>query len=322
MIERSGGGYTEKSVLPVRFVPFVGEAGRNAVPRPDAGALNGAPEKRRAALIRSRPTAAAAGFWLFENASMPRLRARFVPEMKRLEALRDGLDGLRRAIRRRAPDAPGLSGAAPLVGWAWKDLVRVDWVEFDVLGANDLGTAVEARATFGVGGVAVDGSRVEREGVVPVRVAIGPGNAGDGSRGRGGRLDAPGVGAPRVAPPLPERHRRGGARRAPERPGSAPARESPHRGDLARLGRGGPRHRGRRKARPLRGRRARVDPLPERRLRPLHERDRRRPGSRAVPRRASSPSTSTGTATRISSSRTTSGRRASSGTGATGRSRT
>ena len=26
VIERQGGGYTEKAVLPVRFVPFVGEA--------------------------------------------------------------------------------------------------------------------------------------------------------------------------------------------------------------------------------------------------------------------------------------------------------
>jgi protein-L-isoaspartate(D-aspartate) O-methyltransferase len=32
VIERQGGGYTEKSVLPVRFVPFVGEA--EGVPRP------------------------------------------------------------------------------------------------------------------------------------------------------------------------------------------------------------------------------------------------------------------------------------------------
>jgi len=137
-----------------------------------------APRKRQAALALLALAAAALGVWLFENASLPRLRARFVPEMKRLEALRDGLDGLRRAIRLRAPDAPGLSGAGPLVGWAWKDLARVDWVEFDVLGANDLVTAVEARATFRVGGVAVDGSRVEREGLVPVRVAVGPKDAG------------------------------------------------------------------------------------------------------------------------------------------------
>jgi protein-L-isoaspartate(D-aspartate) O-methyltransferase len=37
VIERQGGGYTEKSVLPVRFVPFVGEA--EGAPRPpEAGA--------------------------------------------------------------------------------------------------------------------------------------------------------------------------------------------------------------------------------------------------------------------------------------------
>ena len=37
VIERQGGGYTEKSVLPVRFVPFVGEADRSAAPRPLPG---------------------------------------------------------------------------------------------------------------------------------------------------------------------------------------------------------------------------------------------------------------------------------------------
>src|SRR5512143_610674 len=138
-----------------------------------------APGKRRFLLVVLALTAAA-GVWLFENASVPRLRARFVPQMKRLEALRDGLDSLKRAIRLRTADAPGLSGAAPLVGWAWRDLARADWVEVDVLGAKDLVASVEARATFRVGGVAVDGSRLEREGVVPVRVEIGPGNAGAG----------------------------------------------------------------------------------------------------------------------------------------------
>ncbi len=38
VIERQGGGYTEKSVLPVRFVPFVGEAeGAPRVPEPGTG---------------------------------------------------------------------------------------------------------------------------------------------------------------------------------------------------------------------------------------------------------------------------------------------
>ncbi|HSB35973.1 MAG TPA: VCBS repeat-containing protein, partial [Thermoanaerobaculia bacterium] len=140
-----------------------------------------APAKRRLLLATLALALAAAGVWLFENASISRLRARFVPEMKRLEALRDTLDDLRHAVRTRRPDAAALAGAAPLVGWAWKDLARVEWVEVDVLGARDLVTAVEARATFTVGGFAADGSRVEKEGVVPVRVAVGPGNARSGA---------------------------------------------------------------------------------------------------------------------------------------------
>ena len=140
-----------------------------------------APAKRRLLLGTLALALAAAGVWLFENASISRLRARFVPEMKRLEALRDTLDDLRHAVRTRRPDAASLAGAAPLVGWAWKDLARVEWVEVDVLGARDLVTAVEARAAFTVGGYAADGSRVEKEGVVPVRVAVGPGNARSGA---------------------------------------------------------------------------------------------------------------------------------------------
>src|SRR5512134_4152181 len=106
-----------------------------------------APRKRRL-LLAVLALAVAAGIWLFENAPISRLQARFVPEMKRLEALRDALDDLRRAVRARRPNVPALAGAAPLVGWAWKDLVRVEWVEVDLLGARDLVATVEARATF------------------------------------------------------------------------------------------------------------------------------------------------------------------------------
>jgi hypothetical protein len=34
VIERNGAGYTEKNVLPVRFVPFVGEAEGTPFPTP------------------------------------------------------------------------------------------------------------------------------------------------------------------------------------------------------------------------------------------------------------------------------------------------
>ncbi|MGE5344928.1 MAG: CRTAC1 family protein [Acidithiobacillales bacterium] len=114
----------------------------------------------------------AGGVWLWFNGSVARLRSRFVPEMKRLETLRDGLDELRRAVRAREGARPGLTGAEPLVDWAWHDLARLGFVEYDVLAARDLTTAVEARVTFTVGGVGGDGSRVERSVALPVRVTL------------------------------------------------------------------------------------------------------------------------------------------------------
>jgi hypothetical protein len=117
----------------------------------------------------------AGGVWLWLNGSMARLRSRFVPEMKRLEALRDGLDELRRAVRTRDASRHGLAGAEPLVEWAWTDLSRIAFVEYDVLAARDLETSVESRVTITVGGIARDGSRVERSAAVPVRVGLAAG---------------------------------------------------------------------------------------------------------------------------------------------------
>ncbi len=120
----------------------------------------------------------ASAVWLWFNGSVARLRSRFVPEMRRLEALRDGLEALTRAVRSRRPGAPGLSGDGPLVGWAWADVGRLGFVEYDVLAARDLVTSVEARVAFTVGAVARDGARLERSAVVPVRVSLRP----DGTR--------------------------------------------------------------------------------------------------------------------------------------------
>ena len=114
--------------------------------------------------------------WLWLNGSMTRLTERFVPQMKRLEALRDGLDEFRRAVRGRNGEGPGLEGGAALVGWAWNDLARLGFVEYDVLAVRDLETAVEARVVFTVGGVTSDGTRLERSAEIPVRVV--PGAAG------------------------------------------------------------------------------------------------------------------------------------------------
>ena len=76
--------------------------------------------------------AAALGWWLFENASLPRLRATFVPWMHRLERYRDALETTRNALRRRDVGAAvEPEGIAALRAWAWKDLDRVAIVSFD-----------------------------------------------------------------------------------------------------------------------------------------------------------------------------------------------
>jgi hypothetical protein len=117
------------------------------------------------------------GGWLWLNGSMTRLRERFVPQMRRLEALRDGLDDLRRAVRGRLAEGSGPESAAALSGWAWNDLARLGFVDYDVVAIRDLETAVEARVVFTVGGVAFGGARIERSAEIPVRVVPGAGGS-------------------------------------------------------------------------------------------------------------------------------------------------
>jgi hypothetical protein len=119
---------------------------------------------------------AAAGVWLWMNASMTRLSKAFIPEMHRLGALRDGLDGIRRALLKHDLLLAGLPTCGPLVDWAWRDLSRLEFAEYDLLGAEDRTSFVTARVTFTVGGFAADGSRIERRATVPVRVEIGEGD--------------------------------------------------------------------------------------------------------------------------------------------------
>src|SRR5450631_2907475 len=119
---------------------------------------------------------AAAGAWLWMNASMARLSKKFIPEMHRLEALRDGLDAMKRAVVRHDLVLAGLPSAGPLLDWSWRDLTRIEFAEYDVLAAEDRTSFVSARVSFTVGGFAADGSRVERSATVPVRVEIGEGD--------------------------------------------------------------------------------------------------------------------------------------------------
>ena len=153
-----------------------------------------------------------------------------------------------------------------------------------MLAARDLGDAVEARVTFTVGGIARDGARVERSAIVPVRVAIAAEEDASGTAVLERRL------AERA---VERRESRPRFRDATAEAGLGAERNDPDVSVVNHLIEGiwpgsgvavldidGRRARG-----PLRRRRPVVDPLPERRLRPLHERDggrraRRRPGDR------------------------------------------
>src|SRR5512140_2878623 len=90
--------------------------------------------RRRWAATVAAGAFAALGIWLFENASLPSLRAEFIPWMHRLERYRDALEATRAALRRREAGAAGeAEGIAALRAWAWKDL-DVALVSFDVEG--------------------------------------------------------------------------------------------------------------------------------------------------------------------------------------------
>ena len=111
--------------------------------------------------------------WLFQNASLARLRAEFIPWMHRLERYRDALETTRAALRRRNAGAAGeAEGIEALRAWAWKDLDRVALVSFDVAGKPEIEKVKEKNflekwelrgtAAFVVDGFRADGARVER----------------------------------------------------------------------------------------------------------------------------------------------------------------
>src|ERR1017187_7268742 len=113
--------------------------------------------------------------WLFQNASLSRLRAEFIPWMHRLERYRDALETTRAARRRRNAGAAGKAeGIEALRAWAWKDLDRVALVSFDVEGKPEIERRkekdkdflerweVRGTAVFVVDGFRPDGARVER----------------------------------------------------------------------------------------------------------------------------------------------------------------
>ncbi|MEO8431657.1 MAG: CRTAC1 family protein [Acidobacteriota bacterium] len=114
----------------------------------------------------------AGGVWLWENASLTRLRNDFLPRMHRLERWRDAVESARRAIRLREPGPGDPAGVAALRGWAWNGLDRVAWVAHRVE-KPDQDTSkpderISGRVVFTVGGLRPDGARVERSAEVRV----------------------------------------------------------------------------------------------------------------------------------------------------------
>lgn len=115
-----------------------------------------------------------AGWWLYKNASITRLRAEFGPWMERLERWRDGCEAARRALRQHEAGAADPEGVAALRAWAWDGLDRIGYVDYRVeKPAHDLGAGREktsGRVVFTIGGFRAEGARVERAATARVTV--------------------------------------------------------------------------------------------------------------------------------------------------------
>src|SRR5450759_2270994 len=113
--------------------------------------------------------------WLFQNASLSRLRAEFIPWMHRLERYRDALERTRAALRTREAAPADPDGVGALRAWAWADLDRIALVSFDVAGKPEIKKnflerwTLVGKAVFVVDGFREDGARVERTALVAPR---------------------------------------------------------------------------------------------------------------------------------------------------------
>src|SRR5262245_43016074 len=76
--------------------------------------------------------AAVTGIWFYENGSITRLRAAYLPWMERLGRWRDACEATRRALRSRSATPADPEGIAALRDWAWRDLDRLGFVDFRV----------------------------------------------------------------------------------------------------------------------------------------------------------------------------------------------
>src|SRR5262245_32474080 len=60
------------------------------------------------------------GIWFYENGSITRLRAAYLPWMERLGRWRDACESTRRALRSRSATPADPEGIAALREWAWR----------------------------------------------------------------------------------------------------------------------------------------------------------------------------------------------------------
>jgi hypothetical protein len=127
---------------------------------------------RKGLLVLAILILAAAGWWVYRNGSLTRLRAEFAPWMGRLGRWRDGCEAVRRALRSREPTAADPDGIAELRAWAWKGLERIGYVDYRVeKPTHEIFPSRErtsGRVVFMVGGFRADGARVEKAGSVVV----------------------------------------------------------------------------------------------------------------------------------------------------------
>lgn len=122
---------------------------------------------------------ALAGFWLYRNVSIPRLRAEFVPWMRKLERWRDGIEAVRRATLRREPKPDDPKGVERVRSAAWQGLERIHAIAYDVTKpqhAPSVSAETSGRVQLTVDGFRPDGARVERvlETVVETRDSMAP----------------------------------------------------------------------------------------------------------------------------------------------------
>lgn len=159
---------------------------------------------------------AAAGWWVYQNSSLTRLRGRFEPWMHRLERWRDANEAVRRALRSPAATALDPDGVASLRSWAWSGLDRLGYVDYRVEKPRHESArgseTTSGESTFWIGGFRRDGARVERaaralvtetEGKPTVRLERALEERVESApRFRNATAEA-GLGAPRQNPPLP-----------------------------------------------------------------------------------------------------------------------